>query len=453
MGGKGILITFMVLTYTAVVFSRPGQAAPQAAEGADAQQSCVTAKCHAQIGKEQFVHQPVSEGQCDACHTQTGKHKFAPITEAGQLCEQCHEKKTGQKVVHPPVQKGQCTKCHDPHQSPYKYQLRAKGADLCFLCHDRSRFSGAFVHGPAAVGSCTTCHSPHQSDNAKLLMTQGNDLCFTCHPDMGEGIKNAKFVHTPVRDSCVNCHSPHSGNFRYNLPADPNRDLCLTCHADKEQDLKDATVPHKALDGERKCLTCHDPHYSSNPRQLRKQPVELCLSCHDREYNGQNGKLANMKAVLQSSSDKHGPIREGDCSGCHNPHGSKNFRMLREVFPPVFYAPYNEDNYKLCFMCHENSIANDEFTTTLTNFRNGNRNLHYVHVHKTVKGRTCRACHDPHGSNNPKHIRDSVPFGKWQLPIGYQKTPTGGSCQPGCHPRVGYDRVTAVVNKPPQAAP
>ncbi len=421
-------------------------------DGASPQNTCVTGTCHAAMGREKFVHQPVSEGDCTICHTPTGKHTFAPITDPSKLCEQCHEKKTGKKTVHQPVQQGQCTACHSPHQSPYKYQLRAAGGKLCFTCHDKSLINAAFSHGPAAAGSCDVCHAVHQSDNPKLLTVTGNDLCFTCHREMAAGVKTAKFVHTPVRDSCVNCHSPHSGAFSYNLPADPRRDLCLTCHSDIEQTTKDATVPHKALASEQKCLTCHDPHFSNYPRQLRKQPMDLCLSCHDREYNNPSGKIADMKTVLQASSDKHGPIREGDCTGCHNPHGSPNFRMLREPFPPVFYAPYSESNYKLCFMCHENSIANTEYTTTLTNFRNGNRNLHFVHVNKAVKGRTCRACHDPHGTNNPKHIRDGVPFGIWQLPIGYKKTSTGGSCQPGCHMKYGYDRERAVVNKPPVAA-
>jgi predicted CXXCH cytochrome family protein len=120
--------------------------------------------------------------------------------------------------------------------------------------------------------------------------------------------------------------------------------------------------------------------------------------------------------------------------------------MLRENFPAKFYAGYNPDNYKLCFMCHEKSLASDEKTTTLTAFRNGNQNLHFVHVNKTVKGRTCRACHDAHATNNPRHIRDSVPFNAWRLPVGFEKNTGGGSCLPGCHKMYSYDRNHAVKN-------
>ena len=74
-------------------------------------------------------------------------------------------------------------------------------------------------------------------------------------------------------------------------------------------------------------------------------------------------------------------------------------------------------------------------------FRDGDLNLHWVHVNRE-KGRTCRACHEVHASSNPFHIRDSVPFGrdKWELPINYEINDTGGSCAPGCHSAQIYSR-------------
>lgn len=447
-----LLITFAAMPLVLLPHSDNGRAFAQGAEAAQAKESCVTEKCHPNMGKEKFVHGPVAVGECTSCHKQLKKHKFEPIADVGKLCDDCHEKLTTQKVVHAPVKQGKCIMCHDPHQSPFKFQLRAAGGDLCFRCHDKKTIvGGKFVHGPVAVGSCSTCHTMHQSQFPKLLLAQGNEVCFNCHTDKAEAFKGKKYVHAPVQEACVNCHSPHSGNFRYNFAAEGNRDLCFTCHSDKEQDIKEATVPHKGLNTEKKCLACHDPHVSNYVKQLVKQPAELCMDCHDREYNGQNGKTANMKALLANNSDHHGPIKQNDCSSCHNTHGSKNFRMLREPFPQLFYAAYSQDNYKLCFMCHEKNIANDELTTTMTSFRNGDQNLHFVHVNKMVKGRTCRACHDAHATNNPKHIRDAVPFAKWQLPVGFTKTANGGSCSPGCHQTFRYDRTNPVVNKPPVA--
>ena len=166
--------------------------------------------------------------------------------------------------------------------------------------------------------------------------------------------------------------------------------------------------------------------------------MELCLSCHSQAYADAQGQqtTANMAEILKDNKYKHGPILEKDCTACHNPHGSDNFRILRAYFPPVFYSPYDPKNYALCFMCHEKDLANTQYTTTMTGFRNGKQNLHYVHVNKTVKGRTCRACHDAHATNNPRHIRDAVPFGRWGLPIDYTKTATGGQCAARLPPAV-----------------
>jgi predicted CXXCH cytochrome family protein len=425
-----------------------GSALAQEGGASKAKASCITEKCHAGMGKDKFVHGPIAVGDCTVCHEPTGRHTFAPIKDVGKLCEECHENLTRMKVVHAPVKEGRCTQCHDPHQSANKFQLRATGSDLCFRCHDKALVGGKYVHGPVAVGSCGACHAAHQSEIPKLLLAEGNSVCFSCHTEEAEKFKKKKFMHAPVQGSCINCHSPHSSNYEFNLKAEGSRALCLTCHKGIETVMNEATVPHKALDTGKKCLSCHDPHVSDYAKQLKGQPADLCLSCHDREYNGPNGKIANIKSILANNADHHGPIRQNDCTGCHNPHGSKYFRMLRENFPQLFYAGYNKENYKLCFMCHENTLASNERTTTLTNFRNGDQNLHFVHVNKAVKGRTCRACHDAHATNNPKHIRDAVPFGKWQLPINFTKTATGGKCMPGCHQMYRYDRVKPVLNKP-----
>ena len=409
--------------------------------------SCVTGKCHSKMGKDKFIHGPVAAGECTFCHKETGKHKFKPIPDpVSQLCYNCHDRKDNLKHVHPPVQAGKCTACHSPHQSPFKYQLRASGSDLCFKCHDKKMMAGPFKHGPAATGQCTICHNPHSSDYDKMLFAEGNDLCLSCHTDKADELKNDKYIHPAVELGCVNCHSPHSAGFKYNLLADRHEDLCFMCHANKQDQVEKSITKHGAItQTKKKCLNCHNPHGSNLPKMLLKKPIDLCLSCHNKPLDTPTGKIVNMKEYLDENKDWHGPIREGDCPACHNPHGSNNFRMLRKSFPSTLYVSYDPSQYALCFMCHQNTIPAEKYTTTLTNFRNGNLNLHYVHVHQ-IKGRVCVFCHDPHGSNNPKHIRDYAQFGAWQLPINYKKTLTGGQCSPGCHVTRYYDRNNPVKN-------
>ena len=75
-------------------------------------------------------------------------------------------------------------------------------------------------------------------------------------------------------------------------------------------------------------------------------------------------------------------------------------------------------------------------------------------MNNKTKGRSCRLCHNIHGSSNPRLIAESVPFGKWTLPLRYVKTETGGGCAPGCHKPQYYDRKTPGKKpegvKPPQ---
>jgi len=411
-----------------------------------AKDSCVTDKCHSKMGKDKFVHGPVAVGDCASCHVATAAHKFVKITKSSEVCYKCHDKVDTKKGVHKPVKEGNCSQCHDPHQSGYKFQLRAEGSNLCFVCHDRKIATGSFVHGPVAVGGCSSCHNPHQTDFPSMLNASGNDVCFACHTDKAEAFKGKKFVHSPVKEKCTSCHSPHASNYKFGVTAEASQDLCYNCHKDKKEWISKVQVKHAGLDTEKKCLACHDPHVSDHVKQLVREPVESCNMCHDRVLDTPNGKIVDMKEFLAKNKVYHGPIAQGDCSGCHNTHGSDNFRILREYFPPVFYAPFDPKNYELCFSCHEKSVVLDPTTRTLTGFRNGDQNLHFVHVNK-AKGRTCRACHDAHATNNPKHVRDVVPFGAWGLPVGFQKTAEGGSCLPGCHQKFGYDRAKPVKNR------
>jgi predicted CXXCH cytochrome family protein len=186
---------------------------------------------------------------------------------------------------------------------------------------------------------------------------------------------------------------------------------------------------------------------SNIAKYLTMETMDLCLGCHNKAYKSSDGtSVMNMQKLLAENTNHHGPIKQKDCSGCHNPHGSENFKILRIPYPSTLYMPFAVANYTLCFSCHEKTLVLDKETTKLTDFRNGNTNLHYSHVNKYENGRTCRACHKTHASNFPKHIRETLPFGSWELPVIFQKTETGGSCLTGCHQLKKYDRVKREMN-------
>ena len=416
--------------------------------------TCITSKCHATMGHDKYLHSPVAEAQCTVCHGKSSKHsgsperyKFGTIEGLAGICYTCHKKYDAKIVVHYPVDEGDCTGCHSPHGSPYKSILISEGSDLCFNCHDKELISNKFVHGPADAGGCIICHEPHSADYEMNLREKPPDLCFMCHKEKAEEFASAKVVHKPAVESCTNCHNPHSARKKFMLDDEPPT-LCFKCHKEKREEVTNAAVQHGALMVGKSCLNCHEPHASNIAKRLSMAPMELCLKCHDKEVKATDGRLlTNMKKLLEENKDHHGPIREKNCAGCHNPHGSDEFRILREKYPANFYMPFKIESYKLCFKCHEQTIVQIPETTTITNFRNGNDNLHFKHINSPTKGRTCRACHETHASNYPKHIRKSVPFGNWEFDINYEKTETGGSCLPGCHKRKRYDRARKVDNK------
>jgi predicted CXXCH cytochrome family protein len=448
-----VLMTFL-LAVPLYLFLMEGASYAAAKESPAEKKSCVTSACHSTMNKVKYRHGPVEAGECAECHGTSSKHpsdpkkyKFEKIKNVSAKCYGCHDKFAQKKYTHAPVKDGECLACHNPHGSNNKFQLAEKGAKVCFNCHDDGIVGGTFVHGPAAVGGCIACHEPHVSDNENSLRSKGSELCYLCHVEKADAINKAAFVHKPVAIGCTGCHNPHSGPKEFFLPSE-SPTLCLGCHKDKKEQLSNIKVKHGALERDKSCLNCHDAHIAQVAKNLLMEPMDLCISCHDREYKRKNDRsVPDIKTLLAENKDHHGPIKQKDCSGCHDPHGSNDFRILRNYYPETFYKPFDITNYSLCFSCHEKTVALDPKTTKLTNFRNGNENLHFLHVNKPIKGRTCRACHETHASNWPKHIREAVPFGAWDLPLNFEKTETGGSCTPGCHKIKLYDRIKRVENK------
>jgi predicted CXXCH cytochrome family protein len=416
--------------------------------------ACFSSTCHSETGNDKFVHGPVFEGKCEVCHEGRVKQNkrtddnncVAVKKKLSRTCISCHENIEFKEFVHWPLMYGECTSCHNPHGSEYKFQLVSEGSDLCFQCHDKQINMSKYQHGPSAMGGCVLCHDPHSSDYRNNLKAEGTELCFMCHSDKGDQYEKAEYRHEPVAEKCTNCHDPHSAPSKFMLSKDVP-EACYSCHKDKKGVIEGAPVQHAAVTEGKKCLNCHSPHMSDVAQLLKKPTLDICISCHDKQLKTPEGiKLINMKQLLSTNIDHHGPIRQKDCSGCHDPHGSQNFRILHNSYPSTFYAPFEIENYTLCFNCHEKRMVLDEETSTLTNFRNGNTNLHFKHVNKKIKGRTCRACHETHASNYPKHIREYVPYGKKDYLLTFTKTYSGGSCKSGCHSLKRYNRVTKMMN-------
>ncbi len=222
-------------------------------------------------------------------------------------------------------------------------------------------------------------------------------------------------------------------------------ELCLECHGDIGRNAKKAKVKHAAMYREEKCSACHATHFSSYSGLLKQQQQDVCLSCHGQDDYSKSKPLKNIVKELEGKVVLHGPVKEGDCSACHNPHGSNNTRMLIGAYPETFYHPYKKGSYDFCLECHDKNILRFAETSIYTEFRNGKQNLHHLHVANKYKGRSCRACHEAHAADLEKMMsEEGAQFGNWKIPTRYRKTETGGSCSPGCHQTYEYDRENPV---------
>ena len=443
----GTVVDFLLLLWVFLMLPSPRllHALDQAAGS-----SCVTTTCHASMGKAAVVHPPVAGVMCESCHAvsvnpqRRTKHpqnmEITLVRQGADLCGMCHAPKGTRKVVHAPIIGGDCTSCHDPHQSPHRGMMKAPLPELCFQCHDDRIRSQAHMHPPVAAGDCSSCHDNHESDHPARLVAEGNALCFMCHPDKEEGLKTKLAAHVPVQASCVQCHNPHGAAAPAMLSA-PVPDLCANCHPNVVLQRQRAVTKHAPMADQKSCRNCHEPHYSDQPKLLITAQMALCLACHDRELETGSGTIADMKSLLARNKNAHGPLQGRDCVSCHAPHGSDYWRILVKYYPADFYTSYSDGKYALCFSCHDRTAFTERLTVTATNFRDGDRNLHFVHVNKMAKGRTCRSCHEVHADNGrPHHMKELVQFSGWTMPMNYAPGRNGGSCLPGCHGEQRYRR-------------
>jgi len=397
-------------------------------------------RCHDKVAEEmklKRVHTAAKEN-CLGCHNpHNAKESYLLPDTIPNLCYTCHADIKTKKNIHKPAGDGKCSSCHATHGSKNKKLLtQKKSVNLCKECHQLDIKEEDVIHNPVKGGRCHKCHDAHQSDFDSFLKNDMPDLCFRCHDGVAEAIKSDN-VHAPAKENCFKCHDPHSAKESYLLP-DSIPNLCYSCHEDFQKKLENTPLVHQALNEKQSCAICHSSHGSVEKKLLKAKEKDLCLNCHNKTYKTESGIIANIKQQLEKSEFIHGPVNEG-CDICHDPHASKNPNLLVKNFPVGSYAPANLSSFALCFNCHKSDIIELERSKTVTNFRDGDRNMHFLHTNGN-RGRNCTTCHDMHASKNEHLIEDKVQYGNWKMPMKYVKLENGGSCFPGCHSEEKYDR-------------
>jgi predicted CXXCH cytochrome family protein len=476
-------IAVLLASAGAWAVAQPQSADPANIRPADRTPNCTIGGCHAKEMNHKFQHGPTAVSACDACHqyADASAHTFKLRAQGRDLCTFCHINKQGSEgpFSHKPFADGECIKCHDPHGAEVRFNLRKPDVNsLCLSCHEKVLAGHPSVHQAVTEKNCTGCHKPHTAEHTKLLVKEPRDLCLSCHQDVQHQIDTGTVAHEPLKldgknkGDCLACHTPHASDTTHQLKAPPAQ-LCGECHKDVAQTAMSASNPHAAVvDGEA-CLNCHKPHGSEHAKLMRDEPVATCLACHKEPPKAALAKkeadnpsrptfaapepdptkgtplkptkpAAGVPELSAKGLNPHGPVAEGKCAACHDVHGGMQAKLLKASLSTDVYESYSAQHYALCFTCHNDKLAEAKTTQTDTNFRDGDRNLHFLHVNKE-QGRTCVACHTVHASKFGQQIRESVQYGNWQLPINYKPSETGGSCAPGCHREQTYSRTAVKI--------
>ena len=211
----------------------------------------------------------------------------------------------------------------------------------------------------------------------------------------------------------------HSQN-KFKLKPGATGELCLNCHDKFSEKLKSPFVHTPVKNGE--CSECHNPHTSSHGKLLGDDPNKACLKCHEA-------------VVPEKAKSSHKIVAEGNCVGCHDPHASNHKANLLKA------------GNDLCLSCHK------ELGVAITKIK-------FKHS-PVAKG--CLNCHDPHGSAKADHLLkndlvalcaqchkpDSPSFAKQHMAY-----PVGKSDCSSCHNAHGsnqegilFDNVHAPVTK------
>jgi predicted CXXCH cytochrome family protein len=429
---------------------------------------CLT--CHTKMAGGRHLTMTLA-GECLSCHRPHASGRPGRLAASADLtdCAACHPARKGGRSIHKPVAAGECAGCHSPHSDPPLATVP------CASCHDRL-LGGVSRHAPVLSGNtgCLKCHAAHGSDRPRLLTADLPALCLSCHPEKKGGLHRRSSMGT----DCLACHLPHSASFP-RLRRNGGWSDCEGCHQGKRsgrhvhsaltgrpcgechdphrqpplpsvgcRDCHESLAQKNAMHGnlsQKQCLECHTPHSAEEKVvPMKESSSRSCLPCHD-----------DLSRALKAAESLHRALRDagagtaggGDCGACHTGHdGAAPF--LKKRYSLEYQAPWTPDAQSLCWGCHNPSLAQARNAapgasgTPVTSFRDGTRNLHFVHaVGDSQKGFGCWVCHDAHAGFQKHLLNDAPTFNPGRrLALRFVGDPGGGSCESACHPLRGYNR-------------
>lgn len=174
-----------------------------------------------------------------------------------------------------------CTSCHEG--LPFADSGATMNAD-CNVCH-KEVLQPSYLHSPVEMKECSACHIWSTEKKAVVLELGVPETCFGCHDEKRELVENAKVPH-PVASECGTCHSPH-GTEQPHQVKEKVYTLCISCHDQQKQNHPVGRHPMQYIKNtetgeEFSCVTCHNPHGSENEKLMRfpGKTLDVCSQCH-----------------------------------------------------------------------------------------------------------------------------------------------------------------------------
>jgi DmsE family decaheme c-type cytochrome len=295
---------------------------------------------------------------------------------------------------------------------------------------------------PDGFRGCEACHGPgsaHVGTAGKGPIVRLKDadpaqlesVCGKCHspgnssPAPGPAIDPAAWkltAHAGQATSCLTCHRLH-GSAPHALTGAADK-LCLTCHSQ----LIDSSSPEAthAPVREGQCTLCHDPHGGQPPSSVRPDLSAQCQACHV------------PGTAPMTAAHKGYPVAGSDCARCHDPHSSDRAHgYLRKVA----HAPFAQGN---CQVCHDKapSLTLHQAAPGLCLTCHPQQSIlpekdadgKPLKAHPPVASGMCLTCHEPHVSDTEGGLR-----------------PDPASVCIACHRAIGTQAMAASYKHPPVA--
>ena len=222
-------------------------------------------------------------------------------------------------------------------------------------------------------------HRLAAEDNPRIT-----EQCLDCHDELRESLVGTVHEINPEapqpRVWCTGCHpgaEQHMEDPETQRPANPSSagvlmsaQICSGCHTNSHQQNMQEWNVHAENDVN--CGGCHKVHSNANQRLLKKPEPDLCIDCHPKT----EGDFAR--------SFRH-PVFDGvmRCSECHLSL-DKSHRQI-EVRGGVG---------EVCYSCHNQFQGPFPFE-------------HQATVEYSTEEGGCLNCHEAHGSNVPRMLKQT----------------------------------------------